>query len=228
MAHVSNPKAVGRLAGLAYLVIILFSIAGYATLSWLLAGYPQIVLGRLAANQTVFTLAVVASAIGFAAWVVLVLLLYRLMSSAGRIAGFLMVIFGVAGTVTNLIALWRLFPLVGSASSGMDAATLWPMMWSYRHLLLLSQIFSGLWLFPFGWLVLRSRIAPRLLGLCLIVGGFAYLLQFATAFEPGLGQMMAFRIIGTAAFIPAMIGEFGMCLWLLIKGASEPDLARAA
>jgi hypothetical protein len=54
------------------------------------------------------------------------------------------------------------------------------------------------------------------------------LLLFATAFAPGLNHMMVYRIVSTALIVPAMIGELGMCLWLLIKGAREPNLKLAA
>ena len=66
MNNVSNTKAAGRLTGLAYLVMIVFSAGGYATMTWLLAGDPQIVLGRLADNHALFSLACAAMAIGFA------------------------------------------------------------------------------------------------------------------------------------------------------------------
>jgi hypothetical protein len=89
----------------------------------------------------------------------------------------------------------------------------------YRRLLLQAQLFSGLWLFPFGWLIVRSRVAPRFLGVCLFVGGFGYVLLFATAFVPGLEQALAYRIISGALGVPAMVGEFGICFWLTIKGA---------
>jgi hypothetical protein len=227
MAQDSNAKAAGRRAGFAYLVVILFSIAGYAPMTRLLAGDPQIVLGHLAADHALFSLAFAAMGIGFAAWIVLGLMLYRLMSSAGRLLGLLMLVFTVAGVAMNLIALSQLFPLVGLASPSMDAGALAPIVHRYERLLLLAQIFSGLWLFPFGWLVLRSHIVPRLLGFCLIVAGFFYLLQFATAFSPDLDQMIAYRIVSTATGVAVMIGEFAMCLWLLIKGAREPKLDRA-
>lgn len=228
MNNVSNTKAAGRRAGLAYLVIILFSAPGYMILTKLLAGDSHAVLAHLATSQTLFTLALVSSVIGFLAWTVLAILLYRLMSSAGRISALLMVIFSVAGTVMNLIALAPLLPLLRLASSGMDAGTLAPIVQSYNRLLLLAQVFSGLWLFPFGLLVLRSRIAPRLPGFCLIIGGFSYLLTFATAFDPGLHHIRAYRTIGTTTGILGVIGgEFGICLWLLIKGARQPDLNRA-
>ena len=228
MAEGSNARAAGRLAGLAYLVIILFSSIGYGMLTWLLAGSSQVELARLATHQTLFLLAFVASLIGFAAWVVLGVLLYRLMSPAGRISGLLMLIFVVAGAATSLIALSALLPLVGPRSSGLDAGALAAMVQSYRRQILLTQVFSGLWMFPFGWLVLRSRIAPRILGLCLMVGGLGYVLLFATAFAPDLNRMMAYKIISLALGVPAMIGELGTCLWLLIRGARAPDLGRQA
>ncbi len=222
MASPPNAKTTGRFAGLAYLVIILFSIAGYATLTRLLAGSSPNVLARLVADQTLFTLAFASSVIGFAAWAVLVILLYRLLSSASRIAGLLMVALAMAGVAMNLAALFQLCPLV-SLGAGLDAAALTPMVERYRRLMLLAQVFSGLWLFPFGWLVVRSWVAPRLLGLCLIVGGFGYLLVFATAFAPDFGQMLAYKIASAVTGIPALVGEFGMCLWLLIKGARAAE-----
>ena len=38
-----------------------------------------------------------------------------------------------------------------------------------------AEIFWGLWLFPLGVLVYRSRFLPRFLGVWLIINGFAYL-----------------------------------------------------
>jgi len=220
MAEESSTKAAGRRAGLVYLILDVFSFTGYLTLTRLLTGSTQMVLARLVASQTELALALVASAIGFAAWIVLGILLYRLMSFAGRASGLLMVIFAVAGTVMNLFALSELLPLVGSASSGMPAETLTPIVHSYNHELQLAQVFSGLWLFPFGWLILRSRIAPPFFGFCLIVGGVFWLLQFARAFDPGLVQVTAYRIAGGATgYLGVIGGEFGICLWLLTKGA---------
>jgi hypothetical protein len=42
--------------------------------------------------------------------------------------------------------------------------------------------------------------------------------------DSSLDQIAAFRIVSIAIAVPAMVGELGMCLWLLIKGAPEPDL----
>ena len=183
VAEASNAKALGRFAGLAYLAVIVFSAPGYMILTGLLAGSPQIELARLAANPAQFILALAASTIGFAAWTVLGVLLYRLMSAAGQIAGLLMLILAVGGTAANLFALSQLLPLIGSP--GMDASTLAPIVQGYQRTLLLAQVFSGIWLFPFGWLVLRSRVAPRIFAFALFAGGVFYSMVFATAFDPG-------------------------------------------
>jgi hypothetical protein len=219
----SSAKAAGRRAGLVYLILIVFSSGGYGTMNWLLGGDLHTVLARLAARHAVFILAFAAMAIGFVvAWVVLAFMLNRLMSSSGRLAGVLMVTFTVAGAGMSLVALSHLLPLVGSPNSGMDAATLAPILRRYNRVLLLAQLFSGLWLFPYGWLVIRSRIAPRLLGWCVFIGGFGYLEVFATAFDPNLSHATAYRIISAPLGVAAILGEFGMCLWLLIKGARGP------
>jgi hypothetical protein len=219
MVQASNARTLGRLAGLAYLVIIVFSTAGYLTMTALLDGGAQTVLGRLATDHLRFVLSLTASAIGLLAWIVVGLLIYRLTKETGRVAGLLMLAFVAGGVAMNFAALAQLVPLVTSAS--VDGARLAPPVASYNRVLLLAQVFSGLWLFPFGWLVFRSRIAPRLLGVCLMLGGFGYLMTFATAFAPDLGQSLAFKL-GYVFGAAAMIGEAGICLWLLIMGAREP------
>jgi len=90
--------------------------------------------------------------------------------------------------------------------------------------LVINEIFSGLWLFPFGVLVMRSRFLPRLLGVWLIVNCFAYLaLSFMGLLLPQYYDL-AFR----SAF-PALLGEMAIVLWLLIRGAKvHPLLAPAS
>jgi uncharacterized protein DUF4386 len=222
----SSAKAAGRRAGLVYLILIVFSSGGYATMTWLLGGDLHMVRARLDARHAMFILAFAVMVIGFVvAWVVLAFMLYGLMGSSGQLLGLLMVIFTVAGAGMSLVALSYLVPLLSSPNPGVDAATLAPILRSYNRVLLLAQLFSGLWLFPYGWLVVRSRIAPQFLGWCLFIGGFGYLEVFGTAFELRLNHMMVYRIISAPLGVAAILGEFGMCVWLLIKGVRQPGLA---
>ena len=75
----------------------------------------------------------------------------------------------------------------------------------------------GLWLLPFGLLVMKSAFIPRLLGVFLIVAGGAYLVSAATFF-------VFSAYYGTVFWSAAPLyglGEIGIVGWLLIKGARE-------
>ena len=87
----------------------------------------------------------------------------------------------------------------------------------------INEIFWGLWLFPFGVLVMRSGFLPRILGVWLIINGFAYVvLSFAGLLLPQY-QDVAFR----SAF-PLLLGELAIMLWLVIKGAKVQPLPAPA
>jgi len=85
-----------------------------------------------------------------------------------------------------------------------------------------NEIFWGLWLFPFGALIIKSRFLPRVLGYWLLVGGVAYVvLSFTGLLAPEYEQT-----VSNFAF-PAMFGEVAVMLWLVIRGATEPSPALA-
>ncbi len=84
-----------------------------------------------------------------------------------------------------------------------------------------ASIFWGLWLFPFGALVIRSGFIPRLLGLLLIVAGTGYVASsFTTLLLP--------RYEGSVDRIATILefGELPIIFWLLIWGAKTPTSKR--
>jgi hypothetical protein len=90
----------------------------------------------------------------------------------------------------------------------------------HHHGVVANEIFWGLWLFPFGLLVFRSRFLPRILGVWLIVNGCAYLLISLT----GLLWPQYEAAVANYSF-PALTGELAIMLWLLIVGARERPTA---
>ncbi|MBI4536112.1 MAG: DUF4386 domain-containing protein, partial [Ignavibacteriae bacterium] len=76
-----------------------------------------------------------------------------------------------------------------------------------------AAIFWGLWLFPFGILVMRSGFIPRLLGVLLFIAGSGYL---ASSFTSPLLPRYA-DLVGQFAII-LEIGELPILFWLVIKG----------
>jgi Domain of unknown function (DUF4386) len=86
-----------------------------------------------------------------------------------------------------------------------------------------NEIFWGLWLLPFGVLVYRSRFLPRILGVWLIINGFAYVTVSLTGslFPDYEGTV-------SNSVFPALLGEVAIMLWLLIRGAKVQPLPAAA
>jgi hypothetical protein len=90
----------------------------------------------------------------------------------------------------------------------------------HSHGFLVAQIFWGLWLFPFGLLVIRSGFIPRVLGFLLIIACFGYLAaSFTSLLLPRYGHL-----VSSVAMIAEGLGELSTVLWLLIWGAKAPPV----
>ncbi|MHB9033414.1 MAG: DUF4386 domain-containing protein, partial [Anaerolineae bacterium] len=77
----------------------------------------------------------------------------------------------------------------------------------------IAQIPYGFWLFPLGYLVGRSGVLPKILGILLIADGFGLLIYVIQFFFMPEFTAMTF-ISGPLGFI----AECGLALWLLIIG----------
>ena len=81
--------------------------------------------------------------------------------------------------------------------------------------IVLAQIFWGLWLFPFGLVVVRSGFIPRFVGIAAMIAGTGYLIASSISlFFPAFAQW------GQLAMVLG-VGEFAIA-WMLIWGAKEP------
>lgn len=87
----------------------------------------------------------------------------------------------------------------------------------------IAGIFWGLWLFPLGMLVYRSRFLPRLLGVLLMLGTFAYL---ANSFTALLAPQYEVAVSRWASPVQAV--EVVFMLWLLIRGTNPKQVAGPA
>ena len=94
---------------------------------------------------------------------------------------------------------------------------------TYKTGFVTAQLFFGAWLFPLGYLVYRSRFLPRLLGVLLLLDGVAVLIWFLQAL-----LLPAHHAISTPGLVVSFIAEFGLGLWLLVRGVrSVPGSPRA-
>src|SRR6476469_2356121 len=80
-----------------------------------------------------------------------------------------------------------------------------------------AEIFWGLWLFPLGLLIYRSRFLPRFLGVWLASVGVAWVIVSFTGIRLPQYQDYVYSYSQ-----PAILGEIAFMLWLTIKGARPP------
>ena len=81
----------------------------------------------------------------------------------------------------------------------------------HTHGVLAEEIFWGLWLVPFGLLVMRSGFVPRVLGILLVIAGGAYVAHSVTSLPLDGRRIVSYEqvtLLGRAA------GEFPIMLWL--------------
>jgi hypothetical protein len=204
----------------------------YIPRTLIVQGNATATANNILAHETLFRLAIVADLITAVIFILLGMALYRLLSGVNKTHASVMVVLVLVSAtigfmnVLNNIAALRLF-------RGADFLTVFDkpqrdalamvFLGLHGQGLVINEIFWGLWLFPFGVLVMRSGFLPRILGVLLIVNCFAYLAASLTwLLLPDYASVL------DRAILPALTGELWIALWLLIKGAKVQPLAAAA
>ena len=155
--------------------------------------------------------------------VFLALALYRLFKPVNEIQAKLLVIFGALVSVPimffnvlNEIAALILVSGAGFLSafekSQLDALALL-FIRLHHHGTGIAAIFWGLWLFPFGILILQSGFIPRILGILLFIAGSAYVCSSMSMFVlPQYEQIVS----QYATYLEIL--EMPTVFWFIIRG----------
>ena len=229
----SSPKNPGRLAGLLY---VLASIPGFFALAYvpsklIVHGNAPATANNIAASETLFRLGIAADLICQALFVLVALALYDLLKGVNRRCAALMVIFilvSIPIAFLNEVNAIAALILV----RGADFLSLFdkPQRDALAMLFLnlhgggfdVAGIFWGLWLFPLGLLVFRSRFIPRILGILLMLACFAYVANSFTSI-----LLPRYETIVSQWVSPLQLAEVLFMLWLLIMGATPKPVAHA-
>src|SRR6266852_3523475 len=224
-----------RVAGAVYLSMVVtapFSLI-YIPSTLIVRGNATATANNILAHETLFRLGIVADLITSIIFICVVLALYRLLSGVNKTLASLMVALvlvsaavGFMNVLNNIAALtlFRGSDFLAVLDKPQRDALAMLFIRLHGQGNVINEIFWGLWLLPFGVLVMRSGFLPRILGVLLIVNCFAYVALSFTGLLLPQYYHVAFRI----AF-PALFGEVAIVLWLLIKGAKvQPLEARAA
>jgi len=224
-------KKAARIAGAIYLSMIItgpFALI-YVPNKLIVRGNAAATAENILAHETMFRLAILADLIGSVIFICLASALYKLLSGVSKTWAGLMVAFvlvsaavGFLNTLNHIAALTlfrgtdflAVFDKAQRDALGMFFIKL------HTQGIFIDEIFWGVWLFPFGWLVFRSGFLPRFLGVWLILACFGWVSLSAIAIFSPVYYEAAFRWLQLAFF-----AELAVMLWLLIRGANVSELA---
>jgi hypothetical protein len=223
-----------RLAGLLYLILVVSGVLNLLYIPSKLIDWKDAAktVENITNSEMLFKLGILSGIIAFMAFLFLSLVLYKLFREVNKTQASLMVILVLVSipiSFTNMLHNFSVLTLISKPDylHGWDTAQLQSQVMLhlgyFNNGIELSGIFWGLWLFPFGNLVYRSGFLPKILGIFLMAGCFGYLIEFAGHFL--FSNDYSNSIISTIAGLPGTIGEFGICLWLLIMGTKKSNAA---
>ena len=217
-----------RLAGILYL---LSSIPGafafiYVPGKLVVEGDPAATAERIRTADGLLRAGIAAEMVGMTLFVFVALVLFRLfrpVSEGHAVAMLVLILLSIPITLVGVVhEVAALFFAGAGGRGGFLSAFSRPQRDALAYFALelhvqtifVAMIFWGLWLFPFGVCVIRSRFIPRILGILLIIAGVG---NVADSLSRLALPQYAEAIGGVTRFMTPL--ELTIILWLSIWGA---------
>jgi len=225
-------KKTARVAGILYLTIIMSGIFAqfFVRQSLLAPGDASTTASTIAASEGLFRLSIAGDLIMIISDVALALLFYVLLKPVNNALSLLAAFFRLTQAAilgANLLNLFFVLQLISGADYltviGAEQLQAQVLFFLEAHGIgySIALIFFGMNCLVFGYLVFKSGYFPRVLGILLLIAGAGYLTDgFAKVLLPDYAAYE--ELLGLVVFLPAIIGELAMCVWLLVKGVNVP------
>jgi hypothetical protein len=226
--NIHSIKKTARIAGLLYFLQIPLGVFGlvYVPKALIVSGDAAATAHNILANEFLFRLSMVSAILTAILTVITAYYLYKLLKSVNKTAALIMVIFTLVvapiSIINELNNVAILLLLQGQgAFTTVQVHTLMSLFFDlHKYGIQIAGIFFGLWLLPMGYLVIKSKFIPKIIGILLIIGCFSYLIDFFTFF--------LFPNFGVVTTEYTFLGEVFMVLWLLIKGVDAKQWEKHA
>jgi hypothetical protein len=222
------PEKVARITGGLYLAYVVAMVLA-DTLGHIGRGTADQVYQAIATNEGSFRLGLVVAFVSAFLFLVTAWGLYVLLRPVNKNLALLFLLLNTVGVAIQCASMLPLISamLQGDGASHMQAysaAQLEGLAYLsinvYKTSFVTAQLFFGTWLFPLGYLVYKSRSLPRFLGVLLILDGFAVMIWFLQAL-----LLPDYPAITYPGLLVSFLAEFGLALWLLVKGVKAVDFA---
>jgi len=229
----ASPRALARAAGWLYLVIIVGAgfAEGFARGTLVVPGDAAATAGNILAAEGLFRAGLAADLVAFLADAAVAVLLYVLLRPVSATVSLLAAAFRLVAhpaigglNLLNHYAALALLDGSGSLSAFEPAqreALALLALEAHGQGYLIAGAFFGVHLALLGWLLLRSELFPRALGMLVAVAAVGYLTETFTYFVAP-----AWAPFGTTlVVVTASAAELSLCLYLIVKGVrtTEPQ-----
>jgi len=216
-----------RTAGLLYLVYMFSSFVANLFGKFVFVEAP-VTINHILTHTTQFRIGFVINLFSVVLLLLAAWALYVLLKPVNKDLALLFLLFNVAGFAVWLISSLCLF---GSLviMNGTDAIKAFQpdqlqalavfFFGLYKTGVFIAQVPYGVWLFPLGYLVLKSGFLPKILGILLIADGIC---QFVYVCQRLIFPDLA--VIAYPCLVISFIAEVSLALWLAIK-AVKPQLS---
>lgn len=223
----SSPRALARLGGANYLLIIILGIFVELFVRGRIAvpGDAAATAVNLRSMESLWRLGIVAELVMVICTIGSALIFYVLLRPVSRDLALLATFFSLVAIAVeaahSLHLLEALFPLGSTGylkafSAEQLAAMAGLSMKAHSNGFGISLLLFGPLFLVRGYLIFRSGYIPKVLGVLYQITGLAYLTNgFALILAPQAAGRVFVFIMG-----PAFIGEASLCLWLLVMGVN--------
>ena len=220
-------KKQARIAGLLYLLasIPAFFAWVYVPNKLIVTGDATATANHVRASENLRRLSIGSELVGLIVFIFVILALYLLfkpVSEKHALAMATLLLISLPISFLSVVNEMAALVVLSGASflSGFDQPQLDTLAYLFFRLhsqgLVVAQIFWGLWLFPFGVLVIRSGFIPRFLGYLLFIAGVGYIANsFAALLLP------THRLVVARFADILQMAELPTIFWLLIWGAKD-------
>ena len=214
-------STVARWAGGLYLAYILANVLA-SSLGHIGLSDAQTLRATISGDEVMFRWGLVAALSSALLFVLTAWALYTLFRPVDEPLALLLLVLNAVGVAVQCASYLPLLAVLAQGDSAVDVRALTSpqldglaLLWvsTYRIGFVTAQLFFSAWLFPLGWLVLRSGFLPRVLGWLLLLDGVAVLVWFLQVL-----LAPAHPAISYPAWAIGFIAELGLGLWLLVRG----------
>lgn len=212
---------IAKSAGLLYLIYIITSVIANLFGNFVFVEAP-VTIDHIMTHATQFRIGFVINLFSVTIFLIAAWALYVLLKPVNTDLALLFLLFNVAGFTVWLFSSLCLFGslLILNGPEAIKAfqpdqlnALAVFFFGLYKTGVFIAQVPYGVWLFPLGYLVLKAKFLPKILGMLLIADGIC---QFIYVCQRLILPDLA--VIAYPCMVISFIAEVSLALWLSFKG----------